>query len=225
MGNKELAQEIIKLMGGTGNISQSWHCITRLRFNINDEKQVKVDELKTVDGVLGAQFQSGQFQVIIGAKVAEVYEEIDHLIGESNNDSTSAKNTSKMNPIEVVFDVISGIFTPILPAIVGSGLIKGIMALFVSLGWMTEKSSTYAVLQIFSNAVFYFLPFLIAYSAAKKFKTRESLAMALAGILLYPTMVEGAVKGADPLSFLGLSIPLYNYTSSVLPIILGVFFA
>lgn len=83
MGNKELAQEIIKLMGGTGNISQSWHCITRLRFNINDEKQVKVDELKTVDGVLGAQFQSGQFQVIIGAKVAEVYEEIDHLIGES----------------------------------------------------------------------------------------------------------------------------------------------
>ncbi|MFB7320981.1 beta-glucoside-specific PTS transporter subunit IIABC [Bacillus safensis] len=222
MGNKELAQEIIKLMGGTGNISQSWHCITRLRFNINDEKQVKVDELKTVDGVLGAQFQSGQFQVIIGAKVAEVYEEIDHLIGESSNDSTSAKNTSKMNPIEVVFDVISGIFTPILPAIVGSGLIKGIMALFVSLGWLTEKSSTYAVLQIFSNAVFYFLPFLIAYSAAKKFKTRESLAMALAGILLYPTMVEGAVKGADPLSFLGLSIPLYNYTSSVLPIILGV---
>ncbi|MFS3913567.1 beta-glucoside-specific PTS transporter subunit IIABC [Bacillus australimaris] len=222
MENKELAQEIIKLIGGTDNISQSWHCITRLRFNINDEKQVKVDELKTVDGVLGAQFQSGQFQVIIGAKVAEVYEEIDHLIGDQSNDSTTVKNTSKMNPIEVVFDVISGIFTPILPAIVGSGLIKGIMALFVSLGWLTETSSTYAVLQIFSNAVFYFLPFLIAYSAAKKFKTRESLAMALAGILLYPTMVEGAAKGANPLNFLGLSIPLNDYTSSVLPIILGV---
>ncbi len=140
MNTKELAQEIIKLIGGTGNISQSWHCITRLRFNINDEKQVKVDELKTVDGVLGAQFQSGQFQVIIGAKVAEVYEEIDQLIGDSSNDSSTAKNTSKMNPIEVVFDVISGIFTPILPAIVGSGLIKGIMALFVSLGWLTEKA-------------------------------------------------------------------------------------
>ncbi|MEH7478839.1 beta-glucoside-specific PTS transporter subunit IIABC, partial [Bacillus altitudinis] len=204
------------------NISQSWHCITRLRFNLNDESQVKVDELKTLDGVLGAQFQSGQFQVIIGAKVAEVYEEIDHLAGHSSNDSAPVKNTSKMNPIEVVFDVISGIFTPILPAIVGSGLIKGIMALFVSLGWLTETSSTYQVLQIFSNAVFYFLPFLIAYSAAKKFKTRESLALALAGILLYPTMIEGAAKGADPLSFLGLSIPLNNYTSSVLPIILGV---
>ncbi|GLF90780.1 PTS system beta-glucoside-specific EIIBCA component [Bacillus safensis] len=222
MENKVLAQEIIKLIGGTDNISQSWHCITRLRFNINDEKQVKVDELKTVDGVLGAQFQSGQFQVIIGAKVAEIYEEIDHLIGDQSNDSTTVKNTSKMNPVEVVFDVISGIFTPILPAIVGSGLIKGIMALFVSLGWLTETSSTYAVLQIFSNAVFYFLPFLVAYSAAKKFKTRESLAMALAGILLYPTLVEGAAKGTDPLSFLGLSIPLNNYTSSVLPIILGV---
>ncbi|MES1035693.1 beta-glucoside-specific PTS transporter subunit IIABC [Bacillus pumilus] len=222
MENKELAQEIVKLIGGTENISQSWHCITRLRFNLNNESKVKVDELKTLDGVLGAQFQSGQFQVIIGAKVAEVYEEIDHLVGHSSNDSTPVKNTSKMNPIEIVFDVISGIFTPILPAIVGSGLIKGIMALFVSLGWLTETSSTYQVLQIFSNAVFYFLPFLIAYSAAKKFKTRESLALALAGILLYPAMIEGAAKGADPLSFLGLSIPLNNYTSSVLPIILGV---
>ncbi|OUZ08424.1 beta-glucoside-specific PTS transporter subunit IIABC [Bacillus pumilus] len=222
MENKELAQEIVKLIGGTENISQSWHCITRLRFNLNNESKVKVDELKTLDGVLGAQFQSGQFQVIIGAKVAEIYEEIDHLVGHSSNDSTSVKNSSKMNPIEVVFDVISGIFTPILPAIVGSGLIKGIMALFVSLGWLTETSSTYQVLQIFSNAVFYFLPFLIAYSAAKKFKTRESLALALAGILLYPAMIEGAAKGADPLSFLGLSIPLNNYTSSVLPIILGV---
>ncbi|MCA0119032.1 beta-glucoside-specific PTS transporter subunit IIABC [Bacillus sp. RSS_NA_20] len=222
MENKELAGKIVKLIGGTENISQSWHCITRLRFNLNDESQVKVDELKTLDGVLGAQFQSGQFQVIIGAKVAEVYEEIDHLAGHSSNNSAPVKNTSKMNPIEVVFDVISGIFTPILPAIVGSGLIKGIMALFVSLGWLTETSSTYQVLQIFSNAVFYFLPFLIAYSAAKKFKTRESLALALAGILLYPTMIEGAAKGADPLNFLGLSIPLNNYTSSVLPIILGV---
>ncbi|WP_254506452.1 beta-glucoside-specific PTS transporter subunit IIABC [Bacillus altitudinis] len=222
MENKELAGKIVKLIGGTENISQSWHCITRLRFNLNDESQVKVDELKTLDGVLGAQFQSGQFQVIIGAKVAEVYEEIDHLAGHSSNDSAPVKNTSKMNPIEVVFDVISGIFTPILPAIVGSGLIKGIMALFVSLGWLTETSSTYQVLQIFSNAVFYFLPFLIAYSAAKKFKTRESLALALAGILLYPTMIEGAAKGEDPLNFLGLSIPLNNYTSSVLPIILGV---
>lgn len=222
MENKELAGKIVKLIGGTENISQSWHCITRLRFNLNDESQVKVDELKTLDGVLGAQFQSGQFQVIIGAKVAEVYEEIDHLAGHSSNNSAPVKNTSKMNPIEVVFDVISGIFTPILPAIVGSGLIKGIMALFVSLGWLTETSSTYQVLQIFSNAVFYFLPFLIAYSAAKKFKTRESLALALAGILLYPTMIEGAAKGVDSLSFLGLSIPLNNYTSSVLPIILGV---
>ncbi|QAR54345.1 PTS beta-glucoside transporter subunit EIIBCA [Bacillus aerophilus] len=222
MENKELAGKIVKLIGGTENISQSWHCITRLRFNLNDESQVKVDELKTLDGVLGAQFQSGQFQVIIGAKVAEVYEEIDHLAGHSSNNSAPVKNTSKMNPIEVVFDVISGIFTPILPAIVGSGLIKGIMALFVSLGWLTETSSTYQVLQIFSNAVFYFLPFLIAYSAAKKFKTRESLALALAGILLYPTIIEGAAKGADPLNLLGLSIPLNNYTSSVLPIILGV---
>ncbi|MGM0916899.1 MAG: beta-glucoside-specific PTS transporter subunit IIABC [Bacillota bacterium] len=222
MENKELAQEIVNLIGGTENISQSWHCITRLRFNLNDESQVKVDELKTLYGVLGAQFQSGQFQVIIGAKVAEVYEKIDHLVGHSSNESAPVKNTSKMNPIEVVFDVISGIFTPILPAIVGSGLIKGIMALFVSFGWLTETSSTYQVLQIFSNAVFYFLPFLIAYSAAKKFKTRESLALALAGILLYPAMIEGAAKGADPLSFIGLSIPLNNYTSSVLPIILGV---
>ncbi|MBD9817525.1 glucose PTS transporter subunit IIA, partial [Enterococcus faecalis] len=117
---------------------------------------------------------------------------------------------------------ISGIFTPLMPAIIGSGLIKGLMALFVVFGWLSVESSSYAVLNVLSDGVFYFLPFLVAMTAARKFKTKESLAVALAGMLMYPTLVNGAADGASPLSMFGLSIPLNNYSSTVLPIILGV---
>jgi len=216
---KVLAKDIVEQLGGPENITESWHCITRLRFNLINENLVDLDKISQLDGVLGAQFQSGQYQIIIGAEVTEVFDEVSkQLKGKiSTNDSKR-----KMKPLDLIFDVISSIFTPILPAIVGSGVIKGFMALFVALGWMPEDSSTYLVLNIFSDAAFYFLPFLIAMTAAKKFKARESLALTLAAILLYPTLLNGAVEGVEALKYFGLSIPLYDYTSSVLPIILGV---
>ena len=218
MDNRQLAESIIELSGGKENITQHWHCITRLRFNLVDDKRADLDKISRLDGVIGSQFSSGQFQVIIGAKVEEVYEEIDKLL--DGNQTTGTKK--KIKPLDVLFDIISGIFTPILPAIVGAGMLKGILSLFVAFHWISTESSTYSVLNIISDATYYFLPFLVAMTAARKFKTKESLALTLAGILLYPTIINGSTSGASALHLWGMGIPLNNYSSSVLPIILGV---
>jgi len=221
MSRRKLAEEIIKEIGGSGNIRQNWHCITRLRFNIVDEGKVNLDKIKSLDGVLGAQFSGGQFQVIIGSDVAALHEELDQLLGGHRTNDNISKQ--KMNIIESIFDVISGIFTPILPAIVGAGLLKGLLALFVAFNLLSETGSNYEILHFISDAPFHFLPFLIAFSAARRFNTDASLAVALAGILMYPQIMEYAASGeVGSLSFLGLSIPMNSYASSVLPIILGV---
>lgn len=222
MTNQELAKELIEKVGGVSNINQHWHCITRLRFNLKNPNKVQLDAIKELDGVMGAQFQSGQFQIIIGSEVANVYQEISRLT-DGQLSETGNEGHQKMNPIEYVFDVISGIFTPILAAIVGSGLLKGIMAMLVFFNVLSDKSSTYAVLDAISNATFHFLPFLVAFSAAKKFKTNQSLAVALAGILMYPTFMANAAAGEiTSLKFIGLTIPMNSYASTVIPIILGV---
>jgi len=220
---QKLAEQIIKQIGGKENIQQSWHCITRLRFNVANKDKVNMDKINFLDGVLGAQFKSGQFQVIIGNQVAEVFKEVSKIVGIEPLNQNSSAPKQKLNIVERVFDVISGIFTPILPAIVGAGLLKGFMALFVAFKLLSVTSSHYEILNFISDAPFHFLPFLIAFSAAKKFNTDGSLSVALAGILMYPKMMEYAAGGEiNSLDFLGLSIPMNSYASSVIPIILGV---
>ena len=222
MNKQELAKRVIIEMGEKENISQSWHCITRLRFNVVDEKKVNIENIRAMDGVMGAQFQSGQFQVIIGNRVAEVFEEVSKVLGQDNT-INKMNPKKKKNIVDTVFDTISGIFTPILPAIVGAGLLKGVMALLAALKLISVTNSEYAVLSMIADAPFYFLPFLIAFSAAKKFKTNEFLAVTIAGVIMYPTIINYAASGeVASMRFLGLSIPMINYNSTVIPIILGV---
>lgn len=222
MSTKELAKKIVGAMGGIENITQSWHCITRLRFNFKDKTRINDDEIKQLEGVLGSQFQSGQYQIIIGAEVNNVYAELSELLGDSS-EWESKGTASKGNILEIIFDVISGIFTPLLPAITGGGLLKGVMALMVALKMMTEGSQNYQILNFIADAPFHFLPFLIAFSAAKKFKTEPSLAVALAGTLMYPQMMEYAAGGEiTHLNFMSLPIPMNSYASTVMPVILGV---
>ncbi|MGX4687102.1 beta-glucoside-specific PTS transporter subunit IIABC [Vagococcus sp. JNUCC 83] len=224
MDNRQLAENIIKEMGGKENITQNWHCITRLRFNVADSKKINIEVIKQLDGVMGAQFQSGQFQVIIGSEVANVFSEVDNITHGNIVSEDGSVQTSSGNVLDKIFDVISGIFTPILAAITGSGLLKGIMAILVWASMLNVESQTYMILDAISNATFHFLPFLVAFSAANKFKTNPSLAGALAGILMYPQIMSLADAGeVSSVTFLGfLNIPMNNYASSVLPIILGV---
>lgn len=222
MTNKELAQTIIEKMGGKNNITQCWHCITRLRFNVHDKQAVKLSEIKELEGVIGAQYQGGQFQIIIGNEVVNVFNEVSKILG-LTSESGGEKGT-KGNLVEQIFDVISGVFTPILPAIIGSGLLKGFMAILVATSLLADQSATYLILNGISDAAFKFLPFLIAFSAAKKFQTSGSVAVALAGVLMYPWQELINNPEITNLSFLGfLNVPVGNsYASSVLPIILGV---
>lgn len=220
--NKEIAQKVLELTGGKENVNNVWHCVTRLRFNLNDKDQVKLDEIKDVEGVMGAQFSGDQFQVIVGNRVSDVYEELEkELGGASSNEPTEANNNEGI--VSKLMDVVSGIFSPILPALAGTGLLKGFLALFVAVGLMSDTSDSYQILFLISDIVFYFLPFLLAVSAAKKFKTSEFLALTVAGGLMYPTILNAAGTDAAPLSLFGvIDLPNINYSSSVVPIILGV---
>lgn len=222
MNHRELSAEIIQLTGGEENIIQAWHCITRLRFNVKDEKKVQLEQIKKLNGVLGAQFQNDQFQVVIGNNVAAVYAELE---GQLKQDTSTEqdKQAPRSRGINAVLDTISGIFTPILPAIVGTGMLKGILALLLTLGLLHETSGEYQILSSIGNAAFYFLPFLLAVSSARKFKVNEYIALTLAGTLLYPTILDAFnANHLEPIRFLSLPVSIVNYTQSVIPIILGV---
>ncbi len=224
MEHLKLAQEIIQYCGGKDNITQAWNCITRLRFHLKDREKADVKAIQALNGVLGAQFQGDQFQVIIGNEVLKVFEGVKKELGDLivSSEEKTKKDKKRENPINVVFGVISGIFNPILPAITGAGIIKGILALLIFLKMLNPESDNYFVLDMISNATYYFLPFLVAFSAGKKFGVNEHLSATLAGIIMYPAFVNLSGQGISTVKFLFMNIPVMDYNSTVIPIILGV---
>lgn len=221
METKELTSRIIELVGGEANIGDVFHCITRLRFTLTDESKVQLEEIKKLHGVAGAQFQKGQFQIIIGNEVKTVFEQLQSQINLSENKTLKTEDQKTKFSFGSILEVLSSLFVPVLPAIVGAGMIKGILALLTALQVLDYTSNTYAVLNIVSDVAFYFLPFLLAVSAARKFKVSEFLALCIAGSLLYPTIVNGINSGTT-LDFIGIDIPLISYSGSILPIIISV---
>lgn len=217
MNNQKLAEKIVELMGGRENIISAYHCVTRLRFQLKDQKRANLSELKKVEGIIEVRFQSGELQVVIGAGVEKVFAAVTDLLGDIGN--TPDKKTKKK--ISDFIEVIPSIFQPIVPVIAGTGLLKGLLAIISIFKLAPATSETVIILSLISDCVFYFLPFMLAYTCAKKFKTNEILALALAGAYLYPTIVNGAAKGGA-LHFLGLPIPLISYSATVFPIILSV---
>lgn len=229
MDYKQLAQTIIELVGGQSNIVSLTHCATRLRFNLKDDSKANTAQLKKTKGVMGAVSNGGQYQVIIGSDVASVYKPIVELAKledtkKSNQDSEEEDNKKV---IAKVIDTVSAIFTPILPAITAAGMIKAVLAILVAFKVITTASQSYQIVNFMADAAFYFLPVLLANSAAKKFKCNPYLAMMLGGILLHPTfinMVNTSKETGEALKVFGLPIATASYASSVLPIILGVWF-
>ena len=177
MDNRELAMNIVQLLGGKENISNYLHCVTRLRFNLVDESKVDLGNIKNLQGVIGTQVKNGQYQIIIGPNVKKVFEAVEEVIGESNAISPSSSPRSKLS-LDFIFDIISGIFAPILPALVAGGILKGIIAIALSVNTSLEGSSTIALFNLITDIPFYFLPFLLAISSANKFKLNEYLASA-----------------------------------------------
>jgi len=229
MGTQDAIATIIRLVGGQENINKVWHCMTRLRFDLVDDSKIKQQEIKLLPGVLGAQLQSDQFQIIIGPKVNSWFEQLQEALGQTSQDRAE-NSKGRKSLVSLFMDTVSGVFGPIVPAIAGAGMIKGLLAGLIALKVVSTKSDTVMIIDLIASGVFYFLPFFLAVSAAKIFKTNEYLAAAVAACLMYPTLIEAAkalaTHQADAVSALWLmnAIPVsvFNYASSVIPVIFSV---
>lgn len=236
---EELAKKIVKNVGGEENVISLAHCITRLRFKLKDEKKANTDVLKNMDGVVTVIQSGGQYQVVIGNEVADVYDtvlEVSHISGTAPT-AGGDEPAKKMSPLDAFVDLISGIFTPVLGVLTATGMIKGLTALLTATDIVDPKGGTAQMLQILGDMFFYFLPIFLGLTAARKFKMSEFLGMSIGAALVYPTlpaimkgetlytMFEGTLfHSAIHMEFLGLPVVLMNYASSVIPVIVAVWF-
>lgn len=224
-----LAKTIIKDVGGKDNVISVVHCTTRLRFKLKDEKKANDDALKDTDGVVTVVKAGGQYQVVIGNEVADVYEAVLKEGGFSGGGQVADDDLddSNMSLMDKAIDLISGIFTPILGPMAAAGMIKGLTAMCASFGWLAKTSGTYEVLYAIGDGFFYFLPLILAITSAKKFKVDRFTAITIGAAMCYPAMV--AMNSSKKVLF-----DLFNGTflhSQVhatflgIPIILAVWFA
>ena len=236
---EELARDIIKNVGGEENVTGLRHCITRLRFNLKDEAKANTDYLKKRDGVVTVVQSSGQYQVVIGNEVGAVYEAITNVSNIGGASSSVEEDNKDINPLDKFIDTLSGLFQPFLGVLAGTGIIKGIVGIMAGLG-LDPTSGIYQVLNMVGDGFFQFLPIALAITAAEKFRMNRFTAIAIAGIFLYPSL--GALQDGELLytlfagtpfasdiynSFLGFPVilpPAGNYYSSVIPIILAIWF-
>ena len=227
MDFKELAALILENIGGKSNVKNVVHCATRLRFTLKDDSKPNTDSLKKAPGVLSVVNAGGQYQIVIGPDVPQLYQEVIALGGFEASaaiDDPDAEKEDNRSQLSKILESIAGIFQPIIPAITGAGLLKALMALFASFGVLKPATQTYIILNAMADAAFYFMPVLLAASCARKFKCNQGNAMALAGILVYPSFIS-LLGGKEAVTFLSF-IPVTKavYASSVIPIILGVWF-
>lgn len=221
-----LAADIVRLVGGKANITEAYHCQTRLRFALKDESAVALDELNATDGIAKTLSKGGVFQVVVGMHVKDVFNEVERELGDlsvnAKDDGGAAKGKRK-NVGSAVIEFVSSVFQPLIPALSGAGMVKALLALLVVLNLVSRESQTYALVNLFADAVFYFLPVLLAFSAAQKLKISPILAAAVAAMMLHPNWVALVTK-KDPVTFFDiLPFPLVNYSGAVIPIILVVF--
>ncbi|AUJ49291.1 PTS beta-glucoside transporter subunit IIABC [Brachyspira hyodysenteriae] len=220
---EELGGIILPYIGGKENIHKLTHCATRLRFELKNRDIVDVDSIKAIDGVIDVVEGGGQFQIIIGMNVQTVYKSLNRVLGASNDsvNTSSSEKPAKKSLLERFMNTISTIFTPMIPAITGAGMIKAILAILVLTKAIDTNGHTYYILNMISDAAFYFLPMLLAYGAALKFECNPILSITLAGVLLHPSWIA-LVNGNEAASLFAIKLTLVDYSGSVLPIIITV---
>lgn len=239
MKYERLCEDIIKNVGGKENVISVIHCITRLRFSLKDEAKANIDVLKNMDGVMDVIKANGQYQVVIGTHVEDVFDNL-VKIGNFNleADINKIKRDGKKGAISAFLKLISEIFQPVLGAMTASGMIKGVLALLTITNLLNKEDGTYILLSAVGDSLFYFLPIILGYTAAKRFKVKEVIGMTLGGILVYPTVVS-LMSGKELNSlfsgtmfeshvyttFLGIPVILQSYASTVIPVILIIYVA
>ena len=220
---KQLAQNIMTLAGAKENVTSVFHCMTRLRMTVKDVKKVDQKAINDLDGVLGVTYQGGQLQVIIGKDLLKVYEEVLKL-GYSDGGAVDEKldgdlKGEKISVGQAVIGYISAAVQPMVPALIGGGMIKVFLLLISKVYAPFADSSTYTLLSIVGNAVFYFMPILVAYGAAKKLGATPTYSMVVAGALVAPEWTA-IVSAGNPVTMFGINVALKGYGSSLLPALL-----
>ena len=226
----QLAQDILDHVGGRDNVTSVKHCVTRLRFTLKDEDKADTDYLKKRDGVVTVVKAGGQYQVVIGNHVPDVYAEVLALSGLQGSDTANKEETPKKNPLDTFIDIVSSIFQPFLGPLAAAGIIKGIVAILTaSFGWTAANNGVALVLTAAGDGFFQFLPIMIALNAARKFKMNEFTALAIAAAMVYPNLEASmlALKEVGAATFFGipLTLPTGGYLSTVIPAILAVWVA
>ncbi len=232
---RKLAEDIVENVGGIENISSVTHCITRLRFHLKDEGKAKDDVLKAMDGVVTVMHSAGQYQVVIGNHVPYVYEDVCEVCGIGNEikEKEAAGEEAPKGAFNKLIDIVSGCFQPILGPLCASGIIRGLNALLVFLlGTSYNTSGTYLILNAIGDAIFYFLPVILGYTAARKFNVNVVVGMIIGGALCYPSIQADALSAAGEAigsipfigdyysRFIGIPFVPANYTSSVVPVLI-----
>ncbi len=232
-----LAQDILEHVGGRENVESLVHCITRLRFRLKDESIADDDYLKQREGVVTVVKSGGQYQVVIGNEVPEVFDAV-NKVGHLKNevDRTEDSDDAPKGIVAKFIDLMSKIFAPILGPLAAAGMLKGLAAILSVVGM--KDTGTYLIIQAAGDGLFQFLPFFLAYSASKKFKMDKFTAMALAAAMLYPSLVNpatghvlytlfsGTVFATKVYyTFLGIPVIIMSYYSTVVPILFAVWFA
>lgn len=218
-----LASQIVEGLGGKENLAQINHCATRLRVVVNDPAKLNTEGLKKTKGVLGVEVSGDQVQVIVGQIIEDLFLAVEKKTGTT---SKAAAGPKKKKTVMQVFSdfllMMAGIMSPIIPALITAGFLSTLLTILQLVFGIDSSNSTYAILNNFAQAVFYFLPVFVAYTSAKKFDTEPVLAMLLACALLYPDWVDMAANGGYT-TYFGLPVLLTTYNGAVIQIILSVF--
>lgn len=228
MDYENTAKKILQRVGGKDNVINLVHCMTRLRFTLKDESIVDDEAVKKTKGVMGIMKKGGQYQIIIGNDVGNVFNELNKFGNFSNEvKEVPAKSNEKKNIFTMLMDTISGIMAPVIPAIIGAAMIKVLLTLLPMIGVLSTNGQTYQLLSVIGDGAFFFMPVLIAISASKKFGTNMYYAASIALIMLHPnliTLMNTAHDAGQTVKFLKyIPVTYASYSYSVIPIILAVY--
>jgi beta-glucoside PTS system EIICBA component len=218
---QSLAKEIVQLVGGEQNIISVVHCATRLRFTLKDHSQADKKNLENLDGILSVVESGGQFQVVIGSHVSEVYKDIIKIANVGSATKNSSEK-SKGSIVAKIFDVISGSFSPLFGALAGAGMLRALLAILTMTGVLSTESGTYSILLAAGNAIFFFLPIFLGITLATKLGANPYVGGMIGAALLDPNFTSLLQNKGDITHFLGIPVVLMNYSSSVFPVFIAV---
>jgi beta-glucoside PTS system EIICBA component len=220
-----LAKEVVEKVGGVENINSLFHCVTRLRFKLKDSSKADREAINDIQGILSVVEGNGQFQVVIGNHVTDVFDTVLKLFPEIKSEAMNTNDVeekSSGNILTRMFNTMSSIFNPIIIALAGAGMIKALLVILTTYGFMDNTGSTYKILSAAGNSVFYFLPLFLAFSTAKTFKVNQFIAVAIVGALMEPNFAGLMKATGDVVDFFGIPVVLMGYSGTVIPAIITI---